>query len=223
MTRLWITIAIAVGAWSAASLGYFWLLPVLEAEIGYNDEPLFFALYYGLWAAVVFWVFKGCFYGWAKQAHLREDRILLPVMAVIFAGYVLFVLPRLPATVWTRSETPVEFFSATAWYFLPKSVEILFQQILLAALILALHALKLSLLQISVLVAALFGGLHLSLALSSYNPAYVFRYSIAATIFGAIVPYLMLHMRNGFLIAYSVHWSCYALDLALIHFYFAAA
>ena len=68
----------------------------------------------------------------------------------------------------------------------------------------------------------LFGAFHLSLALNSYNPVYVFRYTIAATIFGAIVPTLILRLRNGFLISYALHWGYYAVDIAAIHFVFAA-
>jgi hypothetical protein len=222
VTRLVLTIVTITAAWSLASLGYYRLLGVLDAEIGYNDAPLIYSAYYAVWAALVYLVFRRSFAPWSRSATPSGYALPLGVIALLFTGYALFVLPHLPNTVWTREETPVEFFSANAWYFLPKSFEILFQQVLLVALILALNALGLSIRQISVLVGVLFGAFHLSLALNSYNPLYVFRYSIAATIFGAIVPTLILKMRNGFLISYALHWGYYAVDIAAIHLVFAA-
>lgn len=222
MQRLLSTILLIAGAWGAASVGYFNLLPLLDAKVGYNDEPVFFTLYYAGWAGIVFLVFRRSFESWASLYPRPEHLGYAAVMAVVFAGFAMLVLPRLPETEWTFSEAPVEFFWANSWYFLPKSLEILFQQLLIAALILALHALHLQFWRISLLVAVLFGGFHLSMALSYPNPVYVLRYSIAATIFGAMVPYFILRMRYGFFVSYAVHWGYYALDIALIHFVFAA-
>lgn len=222
MTRVLLTIVIVATAWSLSSYGYYWLGPVVGAEIGYNDAPVLFAVYYAAWALLVFLVFREPFRNWVNH-QFQGDRVTLAMaMLLVFTIYALFVIPRLPASEWVRSETPVEFFYANAQYFLPKSVEILFQQILIAALILALHSLGLSLRTISLSVALMFGSFHLTLALAYDNPLYVARYSVAATLFGAIVPYLILKLRNGFLISYAIHWSYYAIDIALIHYVFAA-
>jgi len=221
LVRLAFTIAVIAGAWSLASLGYFRLLPVLGAEVGYNDAPVFFASYYAAWAAVIAAVFRAPFQRMAQEVSAGHAAAVA-AMVILFGGYALFLIPRLPATEWTYTQTPVEFFWANSWYFLPKSVEILFQQVLIAALVLALDALRLTLRQISLLVAALFGGFHLSLALAYPNPLYVMRYSVAAAIFGAMVPWFLLRLRGGFLISYAVHWSYYAADIAAIHFAFAA-
>ncbi|HSG56280.1 MAG TPA: hypothetical protein VLA45_12575, partial [Paracoccaceae bacterium] len=222
LSRLLMTIAVLVLAWSLSSIGYFWLQPLLSVDIGYNDAPVFYAIYYAIWAALVFLVFRSSFGQGTKFDEPAAYALYFAAMALCFAGFALLVLPRLPDTEWLRSETPVEFFWANSWYFLPKSFEILFQQILIAALILALNAMSLSLLRISVLVAALFGGFHLTLALSYPNPVYVLRYSVTATLFGAIVPDFILRVRKGFFISYAVHWGFYAVDIVLIHFYFAA-
>lgn len=219
--RLGLTIAIIAGAWSLASLGYFRLLPVLGAEVGYNDAPVFFATYYAAWAAVIVAVFRAPFQRVAQQVSAGHAAAVA-AMVILFGGYALFLIPRLPATEWSYAQTPVEFFWANSWYFLPKSVEILFQQVLIAALVLALDALGLTLRRISVLIAVLFGGFHLTLALAYPNPLYVARYSVAATIFGAMVPWFLLRLRGGFLISYTVHWSYYAADIAAIHFAFAS-
>ena len=145
----------------------------------------------------------------------------VPFAALAFAAFAWLVVPRLPQTEWTQTVSPVEFFWATSWYFLPKSVEILFQQLLIAALVLALRDTGLRLRKIAAVVALLFGAFHLTLALSYPNPLYVVRYSVAAAIFGAIVPYLLLRRRHGFLISYAIHWAYYALDITIIRFVFA--
>ncbi|MCR8722983.1 hypothetical protein [Frigidibacter sp. ROC022] len=222
MSRLLFTIALIATAWSLASVGYFRLAPWLGAEIGYNDAPIIYAFYYAAWALVVYLVFRRAFIGWAGPAIPQGAVVATATVAVIFTGYALIVLPRLPATEWTWDQTPVEFYYASSWYFLPKSVEILFQQILIAALVLALNSLQLPLRRIMGLTALLFGGFHLTLALNGDNPLYVARYALAATIFGAVVPWLLLRKRLGFLISYAIHWSYYALDIVVIHYVFAA-
>jgi hypothetical protein len=220
--NLLVTVLVVAGAWSLSSVGYFGLQPVLLAEIGYNDAPITYSVYYSAWAAAVFMVFRRTFMQ-AADLSLEPERVaILAAMALVFAGFALFVLPRLPATTWTRDNSPVEFFWANSWYFLPKSLEILFQQLLIAALVLALNDLRLSIARVALLTAALFGTFHLTLALSYPNPFYVMRYSVAATAFGALVPWLILRLRHGFLISYAIHWGYYALDAMLIHVAFAA-
>jgi len=222
MRRLAATAALIALAWGLSSVGYFWTAPALSAQIGYNDAPLFYSAYYALWAAAVFLLFRRDYAAAMQVDAPRQTLGLAALLAVVFTGYAMLVLPRLPAVDWTWPETPVEFFWATSWYFLPKSVEILFQQLLIAALVLALNAMGLRLRAISGLVALMFGGFHLTLAFSYDNPLYVLRYTVAATAFGALVPWLLLRRRHGFLISYAVHWGYYAADAAIIHFVFAA-
>ena len=210
-------------AWGFSALGYFRLEPVLGVEVGYNDAPLAFALYYAAWSLAVFAVFRHSF---RRAGDLTPQPLRLVAvlgLVVICAAFAVLVVPRLPQVEWTRTNSPVEFFWATSWYFLPKSVEILFQQLLIAALVLGLRDMRLKLWKISLLVALLFGGFHLTLALSYPNPLYVLRYSIAAAIFGVMVPFLLLRVRHGFLLSYTIHWTYYALDIAIIHYVFAAA
>jgi len=145
MWRLIITIAIITTAWNLSSIGYFQLLPVLDAGVGYNDAPIFYAVYYAAWTLLVAAIFRKSFLSWTPMDRPGLYLALVTAMALAFATYTILVIPELPSTTWTRSETPVEFFYATAWYFIPKSVEILFQQILVAALILSLHNYQMSL------------------------------------------------------------------------------
>lgn len=216
------TIAVIAGAWTLSSLGYFELEPVLNADVGYNDAPVAYAVYYGLWAAAVFAVFRKNFQ-MVGDLSLTPLRVaVLALMALGFAGFALFILPRLPTMEWTRSQDPVEFFWANSWYFLPKAVEILFQQVLIAALVFALKDLGLKTWKVALLVALLFGGFHATLAFSYPNPLYVLRYSVAATLFGALVPWVLLHRRHGFLITLAIHAGYYVIDSIAIHYAFAA-
>lgn len=220
--NLVLTVLAVAAAWSFSNFGYFRLEPVLGVEVGYNDAPVTFALYYAGWSLAVFLVFRQTY---RARADLTPEPLRLFAVAALvaaFAAFALLVVPNLPVSEWTRTNSPVEFFWATSWYFLPKSVEILFQQLLIAALVLALRNQGLKLRVIAALVAVLFGGFHLTLALSYPNPFYVMRYSLAAAAFGAIVPYLLLRVRHGFLISYAIHWIYYAVDIVLIRYAFAA-
>lgn len=209
--------------WSASSWLYFWLEPVLGAQIGYNDAPLTFTVIYGLWSLVAFLIFRRD-YGLLGDIAASWGRIALVLGGLIVATtYVLAVVPNLPEVTWDHPNAPVQFFYATGWYALPKSVEILFQQLLVAALVIAAWRQGYGLGRISLVVAILFGGFHFTLGLSYPNPLYVVRYSVVATLFGAMVPFLLVRLRNGFLISYALHWSYYAVDYLAIHMAFSAA
>ena len=220
--RLALTIVVGVTAWSVSSIGYFEMYPLLDAQIGYNDAPFFYVAYYGACSLVVLLAFHRSF---AEFAHHRfHYEYLAPSGAMIaaFALVALFVLPRIPEAEWVLDGEPAEFFWATQVYFLPKSFEILFQQVIVSALVIALCRMQLSLRQVSWLVAVMFGGFHLSLIFTVDTLAYVAHYTVASTLFGAVLPYILLRWRGGFLINYAIHWSFYVYDYALIHFAMAA-
>lgn len=72
----------------------------------------------------------------------------------------------------------------SAWCYLPKSVDILFQQPLGAAIILRAQRSGMPLRATSILMAVLFGGFLLTLALDGFTALYVARFSLAASLFG---------------------------------------
>lgn len=218
-----IRVAATVAAlWSLSSYFYFWLEPRLGARIGYNDAPVTFAAFYALWSLLAFAIFRPD-YRRLGDLSASWGRVALVLGGLALAAvYVLAIAPSLPEMVWDHPNTPVQFFYATGWYALPKSVEILFQQLLIAALVSAAAHQGYGLRRMSLVVAILFGSFHLTLGLSYPNPLYVLRYSLAAALFGALVPVLLLRVGNGFLISYALHWSYYALDYVAIHLAFAA-
>ena len=84
-------------------------------------------------------------------------------------------------------------------------------------MVLRAHRARISVRGISVLMATLFGGFHLSLALDGFSPMYVTRFTIAASLFGLVIPWLYLRTRYGFRWAYGLHWGFYAMDAAVTH------
>ncbi|SMX42589.1 hypothetical protein [Actibacterium lipolyticum] len=218
-----VVIAVITMAWTISSLGYYEITDTLGLTNGYNEAPILMGAYYGVWAGMVIAVFRPDVNAWIRRASPGENRLAPAVMLITFALFALKVLPQLPAVDPPDDLNVADIVFAQPWYFLPKTVEILFQQVLLSALVLEMQAQKMSLRQSVILTAVLFGGFHLTLALTDANAFYVTRYTIAATLFGAIYPYLILQRRNGFVYAFSIHWAFYAFDTTMAHFAFAAA
>jgi hypothetical protein len=191
----------------------------LGLENGYNDAPLLFAKFYLLWTILAMIWFRPIFTGAMRRISLRADAVAVLPLVVVFGGFILLVLPALPEIAVSRAPAdPPEFMFASAWYYLPKSFDILFQQVLTAAVIRTAAGQGFSLVATSIGMAALFGGFHLMLAFDGFTPTYVLRFTIAATLFGLLAPYRYLRMRRGFLWAYGLHWSFYALDATTTHF-----
>jgi hypothetical protein len=170
-------------------------------------------------AVITFWPLYG---QWARFESRFTGYI---VWSLSFAGCTLFaayVLPLLPTVNWTESWNPPELRVATANYFLPKSIEILFQQLLILALVLALSARDYSIREISVICAVAFGFTHVLLAFSGVPTGYVIRFMVSATVFGFLFPYLLLRVPNGFAYSYMIHWIYYAVSVVLPHLFFPA-
>ncbi|MEO1176845.1 MAG: hypothetical protein AAFV87_06745 [Pseudomonadota bacterium] len=218
-----LVVVLITATWSLSSIGFYQLAEYLGKPGGYNDGPRIFSIYYGVWCLIAFLIFHPALSAWAKRSSPPEDRFAPILMLTACVLFVFAVMPFLPEADIPKEEKVNEIITAQPWYFLPKSVEILFQQILMTALVVALAAQNLRVGQIALLTAILFGGFHLTLALDGANPFYVLRYTIGATLFGAITPFQMLKMRNGFVYSYSLHWGWYALDTTIWRLLFPAA
>lgn len=201
--------------WILSDLGYYLLLPALGVELSYNTGPMAISLYYLYWTGVAIIAFWPLYARWVRF----DDRIAsYAVWTLAFGGGIWFVaavMPALPATDWSQPWTPPDVRLATEWYFLPKSIDILFQQLLVAALVLALAADGASLRRTSLLTAAIFGGAHVLLALGGAPVGYVIRFVVSATLFGLVFPTLILRVPNGLAFAYIVHWLYYAVTASM--------
>jgi hypothetical protein len=220
----WTVAQIAV-VWVAADLGYYFLLPALGVNPGYNAGSVAVAIYYAFWvgiAVITFWPLYAIWPHYGRWATFESRYTSYIVWSVFFAGFVAFavyVLPLLPPTTWTESFSPPEVRVATEWYFLPKSIEILFQQLLVVALVLALSVQQFPLRRISLYCGLIFGAAHVLLVFGDTPTGYVIRFMLAATAFGFAFPYLILKVRNGFAYSYVVHWLYYAVTVAMPHFF----
>jgi hypothetical protein len=213
------TIALIAVLWTVSDIGYYFLLPVLGLQPSYNSDPVAITLYYVFWigiAVITFWPLYARWSLYGNRATFGNRLASYLVWSLSFAGCTLFaayVLPLLPLTSWTQPWSPPEVRIATPWYFLPKSADILFQQLLVAALVLALSAQHYGIRKISAYCATLFGCAHILLIFGGLPLGYVTRFMVAAAVFGFVFPYLILRVPNGFAYSYIVHWIYYAVTV----------
>ena len=218
LARMAPTLALVALLWSVSSWGYYALVSTLALDVGYDEAPVLFAAYYLGWTTVAALLFRSLLAEQLSRVRLLGHTIALTPVLLAFAGFVALVLPLLPAVSTFRAPSdPPEFMFASAWYYLPKSADILFQQTLVAVIIRRADRAGLTLPATCLLMATLFGGFHLTLALDGFSPLYVTRFTIAATLFGLLAPVLYLRTRHGFRWAYGLHWSFYAFDAAVTH------
>lgn len=209
------TLGQIAGLWIATDIGYYLLLPALGVQTSYNSGSVAITLYYVFWigiAVIMFWPLYG---RWTKFENPLTSYI---VWSIAFVGCTLFAayaLPALPPLNIREGYNPPELPLATPWYFLPKSIEILFQQLLILALVLSLSAQRYSLRKISLYCAVLFGSVHVLLLFGGVSVAYVIRFGTLAAIFGLAFPYLLLRVPNGFAYSYVTHWSYYAITIIM--------
>lgn len=210
-------IAPVAAIWIASDVGYYALLPRLAGPVAYNAAPVTIALYYLFWIGVTLAAFGPLYRSWRP---LRGDWSGYLLFSASFAGLLVFafaVLPALPPIKVSEDWQPPELLFATSWYFLPKAIDIVFQQLLVVALVLAFAADRCSLRMMSLCCAGLFGGTHLLLAFGGVPAGYVIRFTVVAAGFGLAFPYLILRVPNGFAWSYLTHWSYYAISVAMAH------
>lgn len=212
---LYRTIAEIASLWAAAEIGYRVILPLLGYGIGYNEYPIAIALYYGVWFVVSLVWFKDLL------SHIRfERRASIYAVSCIGFGLIAWAAFEYLATRGTLEGPPLapytDMLFATPWYFLPKSVEILVQQTLIAALVLALHSHVRSMTRLSAIYAITFGGTHFVLyALSGAPTPYALVMTLGATASSLIFPRLIVEVKSGFLYAYMIHVLYYILFVLL--------
>lgn len=217
---LW-TIAQIAAFWAVSDVGFYVLLPVLGLQPSYNAASIAITLYYVFWVGVAVITFWPLYASWPLYGRpgTFENRVAsYAVWSLSFAGCILFaayVIPLLPPPEWTESWSPPEIRVATPWYFLPKSIDILFQQLLIVALVLALSAQQYSIRKTSTYCALAFGAAHVVLAFGGVPIGYVIRFMVAATTFGFVFPYLILRVPNGLAYSYIVHWLYYAVTVVM--------
>ncbi|WP_299655198.1 hypothetical protein [uncultured Jannaschia sp.] len=216
LARMAPTLAPVAVLWSVSSWGYYALADAPGVQAGYDDAPVLFAVYYLGWAALAFAAFRSVLTGAMTRPGIAGNAAILAPIPAAYGAFVALALPLLPeVSVWRAPPNPPEFMFASAWSYLPKSADILFQQVLVAAMVRRAYAAGMPIRAIGLMMAALSGGFHLTLALDGFTALYVARFTVAATLFGLIVPHLYLRARRGFAWTYALHWGFYAADAVI--------
>jgi hypothetical protein len=200
-----------------SDLGYYFGLPAFGVGTDYNLNPMPIATFYLFWsglAAIVFWPLYSRWNADAAFPTLRNRVQAGMIWTTSFAAVLAFLhwgLPNLPQATWPEElgKAP-DLLMATPAYFFPKTMEIVFQQLLVLAMIVSLSIDGLPLRTTSIFVALLFGGMHILLAFSGIPPRAVIMFIVASTAFGLILPRLILQTRFGLAATFALHWAFYA-------------
>jgi hypothetical protein len=209
-------LAVAV-AWITSDLGYYLLLPAVGIRLGYNVAPFAIGLYYAACISIAVAVFWPLYRSWTPFQNRARTYLFLVASVAAVAAFAVFGLPKFPPIIWTESWDAPDLMLANEWYFLPKSIEILFQQLLIAALVLALAANNYTISMNAIVCAMLFGSAHLLLGFGGLPFGYVTRFAAAAAAFGLVFPLLILRVPNGFAYSYALHWLYYIVTIAMAH------
>lgn len=211
----------AVSIWVISYFGYYLFLPAIGIKSSYNGSPLEITAYYVFWCFITIFAFWDLYKSWDTPINRKTAYISLFVGNVFIIFYLFYLLPKFPTAIINESWLPAsEILSATNWYFLPKSIEIFLQQLLIVAIVLTFHYKNFSLKTISVWCAILFGGTHLLLAFGGGGFIYVSVFTIVAVVASFIFPYLILEVKNGLIYSYFLHWSFYAIVIFLTRLVF---
>ncbi|MFA6269873.1 MAG: hypothetical protein WC657_01520 [Candidatus Paceibacterota bacterium] len=219
----WLILQIA-SIWLISDIGYYTFLPTLGFTGGFTANPFAITVYYLFWLAITVFTFWNIYREWETIESKRiSTYIFLLVGSAVVVFYFTYILPNFPAISWDKViKPPSELLLATPWYFLPKSIDILMQQLLVVAMVLSFSFQKYSLRAVSIWSAILFGGAHLFLIFGGKTALYVTVFTVSASLAGLFFPYLILRVKNGFIYSYFLHWSFYAVVIILAHLIFKA-
>lgn len=201
-----------------ANLGYFYILPSLGIQLSYNLAPMAIAAYFLAWAVVSIVAFRDVFKKW----HTKKSQIWIYAgLSLVFAALVwglLNILNTLPILDGPVLAPYTDLLFATPWYFLPKSADILLQQILITVFILEFNAYFHSLKSVSIVYAVLFGSAHIILFSASGAPTpYAVLMTVGAVLTAFIFPFIILRIRGGFFLTYVIHLFLYILLAMAMH------
>ena len=135
--------------------------------------------------------------------------LLLAIALTLTSYAVVPGLLRRPEALIARH--PAEFYLRMDYrYLLPKSFEVLFQQLVILALTLLLAETGLSVMAVVFAFLGIFGVLHLPILLVIGRGPGI-SYGIASMTLAAAFPVLILRVHSGFLYSYAAHWFVYTI------------
>lgn len=215
-TPLYWVLGEVAALWAIVNAGYYMLQPLFGLELSYNSSPFVIAGYYAVWVAISLAYFWDLF---KKKVTVKYHIWLYGLLSLSSAGAIvglLYIFSQLPILQGISSAPYTDILFATPWYFLPKSIEILIQQILIAVMVLELSFHFPTLREIKIAYAVCFGGAHVLLFSITGAPTPHAAMMITGSVLSALIfPPLILRVRGGFVYAYMIHLLFYIL-LAII-------
>lgn len=214
---LYVVLAKVAALWIVANVGYFVLFPIFGYGLSYNAEPIIFAGYFFLWTIISIFHFKDIF---STLSPARSQIWIYSALSLLCAALVwglLYLFSLVPALNGPTLAPYSDILLATPWYFLPKSFEILMQQVLVSVLVYALAARYRTPKKIQIAYAASFGLAHVLMFFIGSPSAYAVIMTVGALLSTFIFPHLMLRVRGGFVIAYTIHLIFYILLALTLH------
>ncbi len=201
--ELGILVAIWLAGWGVA----FWLI---RKGINYIDHYVVTSIVFLSFSAVL------VAESWQRFEPLTSSPILLPFVVLLLAAVTAIGIYALCPRHFRRPDGliarhPEEFYlRMDRRYLVSKSFEVLFQQLVIAALTLLLASTGLTMTGIVLAFLCLFGLLHLPmLRLVGRGPG--LYYALAATTGAVVFPVLILRVHYGFVYSYTAHWFVYVL------------
>ncbi|MDO8742176.1 MAG: hypothetical protein Q7J45_01380 [bacterium] len=207
-----------IGLWLLANAGYYLILPALGFDLSYNSAPILIALYFLLWAGVALFYYRNIFTRWLTVEHRIWVHIVWSLGFAALIWGLLYEFAQLPILTGIRLAPYTDILFATSWYFLPKSAEVLVQQILITVLVLDLSYRFHSFKKVVLSYMACFGGAHVILFLLNGTPTpYAVLMTTGAVLSSLVFPYFILRVKEGFVYTYTIHLVFYIVLAMLLH------
>lgn len=197
----------------ALMLGVFWgiFFLFIYKQVDYIRHFGLTALYFFGVALATSLVF------WGHLASVLANVAVLPLVVffVVALGHVAlyFYLPRyLPEpTAYLKQYPRRTFLTLDHRRLVSKAADLLAQQVFVVLLALFLRDAGLTLLQIVIAFAVIFGGVHLPLIIIDQGAWPAWYFAGFAVLSGIVFPVLVLKIAYGFVYSYIVHWLFYTL------------
>ena len=204
--------------WALAMVGYYVIFPLFGYELSYNSDPIRIAFYFLFWGIVSMAYFWNLFSKWlVVNSHIWLYLALSLGFSTVLLG-LLYVFSQFPTTQGPLLAPYTDILFATPWYFLPKSMEILVQQILITILVLELHYRFHSFKAVLTGYVVCFGGAHVLLFLATGAPTLHATIMTLGAVFSTFVfPYFILRIKGGFVYSYAIHFAFYLLLAMVLH------
>lgn len=216
-TPLYKAVGEVAALWALANVGYYVILPLFGFQLNYNLAPIVIAGYFLLWAIISTVLFWDLFKRNTTEKHRIWIYGILSLASAALIWGMLYLFSSLPILQISHLSFDIDILFSTPWYFLPKSFEILVQQILIAVLVLEFYSRFNSLKETIISYAICFGGAHILLfSINGAPTLYALTMIVGSVLSALMFPYLILRIRGGFIYAYVIHLVFYILIATLL-------